>query len=46
MYSLLEKYKGVILLIVVLVGMSNFLSYRVQEINKLDETNTIAYYEK
>lgn len=46
MYSLLEKYKGVILLIVVLVGMSNFLSYRVQEINNYENTDAIAYYEQ
>lgn len=46
MKKILSEYKGVILLFIVLVVMSNMLSVRVKELNNVKESNTIAYYEK
>lgn len=41
-----STYKGVILLFIVLVIMANMLNNRVQELNAMNDNNTVAYYEK
>lgn len=46
MKELLEKYRGVILVFLVLVVMSNMLNARVKEINAYNSNTEIAYYEK
>lgn len=46
MQKVLSEYKGVILLFLVLVLMGSMLSNRVKELNAIEESNTIAYYEK
>lgn len=46
MLDLLDRLKGVILLFIVLVCVSNMITTRVKELNQLDQANSIAYYEK
>lgn len=45
MISLLDKYKGVILFILVFFIMFNMYTSRIEELNNLEQTN-IAFYEK
>ena len=45
MISLLDKYKGVILFILVFFVMFNMYTARIEELNKLEQTN-IAFYEE
>ena len=45
MISLLDKYKGGILFILVFFIMFNMYTDRIKELNQLERTN-IAYYEK
>lgn len=45
MISLLDKYKGVILFILVFFIMFNMYTTRIEELNNLEQTN-IAFYEK
>lgn len=44
MIKLLDKYKGVILFILVFALMLNLYTSRIKELNELEQTN-IAYYE-
>lgn len=46
MQKVLSEYKGVILFTIVLVLMMTMLNNRVKELNAIDTTNTVAYYEK
>lgn len=46
MTKILNEYKGVILFFIVLIIMASMLNNRVKELNALNESNTIAYYEK
>ena len=45
MISLLDKYKGGILFILVFFIMFNMYTSRIEELNNLEQTN-IAFYEK
>ena len=45
MISLLDKYKGGILFILVFVFMFNMYTNRIKELNQLEQTN-IAFYEE
>lgn len=46
MLKKLDEYKGVIMLIAVLVFMGNMLSLNVKHINETQYENTVATYEK
>lgn len=46
MQRLMLKYRGVILLFLVLVVMTSMLNARVKELNAIGYTNTVTYYEK
>lgn len=45
MLRLLNYAKGVILLFIVLVCLSNIITARVRQINRLEQANSLAYYE-
>lgn len=44
MIEFIDKYKGVILFILVFIFMLNMYTTRIKELNELEKTN-IAYYE-
>ncbi len=46
MSRVFDEYKGVIVFFVVLVVMASLLNNRVRELNNLESTKTIAYYEQ
>lgn len=46
MLKILDKYKGVILFILVFVVMLNMYTERIKQLNILEQQSNIAYYEK
>lgn len=46
MLKLLDQAKGVIIVFIVLVCISNMMTARVKQLNEMEQANSVAYYEK
>lgn len=46
MLKVLDKYKGVILFILVFVVMLNMYTDRIKQLNDIEQQSNVAYYEK
>lgn len=46
MLKVLDKYKGVILLILVFVVMLDMYTNRIEQLNNIEQQSNVAYYEK
>lgn len=46
MMRVLDKYKGVIMFILVIAVMFNMYTNRIKELNSFEQQTQVAYYEK